>query len=245
MLFRSLDDVSFQVEKNHIHALVGENGAGKSTLVKVLSGVHPLGTYEGDIIVEGAVSTFKNINESEAMGIAIIHQELALIPSLSIAENVFLGNEQTEKGLINWNETKKRALKMFEKVGLKENPDTLIKHLGMGKQQLVEIIKALAKDVKILILDEPTAALNESDSDHLLELLGDLKDHGITSIIISHKLNEVTKVADEITILRDGATIETLIKGKDEITEERIIKDMVGRELTDRFPKRKHKVGEI
>jgi len=242
---KALDDVGFQVEKNHIHALVGENGAGKSTLMKVLSGVHPLGTYEGDIIVEGAVSTFKNINESEAMGIAIIHQELALIPSLSIAENVFLGNEQTENGLINWNETKKRALKMFEKVGLKENPDTLIKHLGMGKQQLVEIIKALAKDVKILILDEPTAALNESDSDHLLELLVDLKDHGITSIIISHKLNEVTKVADEITILRDGATIETLIKGKDDITEERIIKGMVGREITDRFPKREHKVGKV
>ena len=179
------------------------------------------------------------------MGIAIIHQELALIPSLSIAENVFLGNEQTKKNVIDWNQTKLRALEMFKKVGLTEKPDTLIKNLGMGKQQLVEIIKALAKDVKILILDEPTAALNESDSAHLLDLLRDLKAHNITSIIISHKLNEVTAIADDITVIRDGQTIETIVKGVDEISEARIIKGMVGRALTDRFPKRTHKIGEM
>ena len=243
---KALDNVSFQVKKNHIHALVGENGAGKSTLMNILSGVYPHGTYEGDIIVEGEVCTFKNIADSEAKQIAIIHQELALIPSLSIAENVFLGNERAQNGIIDWNQTKLKALEMFKKVGLHESPETKIKDIGLGKQQLVEIIKALAKDVKILILDEPTAALNENDSQHLLELLVDLKkNHDITSIIISHKLNEVTAVADEITVIRDGATVDTLVRGADEITEARIIKGMVGRELVDRFPKREHQVGKL
>ena len=242
---RALDNVSFKVKRNHIHALVGENGAGKSTLMNILSGVYPHGTYEGDIIVENEVCTFKSIKDSEKVGIAIIHQELALIPSLSIAENVFLGNEQTKNNIIDWNQTKLRALEMFKKVGLTEKPDTLIKNLGMGKQQLVEIIKALAKDVKILILDEPTAALNESDSAHLLDLLRELKAHNITSIIISHKLNEVTAVADDITVIRDGQTIETMVKGVDEISEARIIKGMVGRALTDRFPKRNHQIGDV
>jgi len=243
---KALDNVSFQVKKNHIHALVGENGAGKSTLMNILSGVYPYGTYEGDIIVEGEVCTFKGIADSEAKQIAIIHQELALIPSLSIAENVFLGNEQADKGIIDWNQTKLKALEMFKKVGLHESPETKVKDIGLGKQQLVEIIKALSKDVKILILDEPTAALNESDSEHLLDLLVDLKNnHNITSIIISHKLSEVKSVADEITVIRDGATIETLVRGVDEITEARIIKGMVGRELVDRFPKRTHKLGEV
>lgn len=242
---RALDNVSFKVKRNHIHALVGENGAGKSTLMNVLSGVYPHGTYEGDILVEDEVVTFKSIKDSEKVGIAIIHQELALIPSLSIAENVFLGNEQTKNNVIDWNQTKLKAIEMFKKVGLTEKPDTLIKNLGMGKQQLVEIIKALAKDVKILILDEPTAALNESDSAHLLDLLRELKAHNITSIIISHKLNEVTAIADDITVIRDGQTIETMVKGKDEISEARIIKGMVGRALTDRFPKRNRKVGDV
>ena len=242
---KALNNVNFQVKKNHIHALVGENGAGKSTLMKVLSGIHTYGSYEGDIVFEGNVCKFKDIKESEAKGIAIIHQELALIPSLSIAENVFLGNEQATNYVIDWNQTKLKTLAMFEKVGLVEDPSTLVRNIGMGKQQLVEIIKAISKDVKLLILDEPTAALNEKDSDHLLELLVELKSHGITSIIISHKLNEVTAVADDITILRDGMTIETLVKGVDEITEQRIIKGMVGRELTNRFPKREHKVGEV
>jgi putative multiple sugar transport system ATP-binding protein len=242
---KALDNVNLKIKPLHIHALVGENGAGKSTLMNVLSGVYPHGTYEGDIVINGQVSTFKNIRESEAKGIAIIHQELALIPQLSIAENVFLGNEQTDFGpIISWDKTRIRTMEMMKKVGLHENIDTRIQDIGMGKQQLVEIIKALAKDVKILILDEPTAALNDDDSKHLLDLLLELKDQGITSIIISHKLNEVTRVADEITVIRDGKTIETLTKGVDEISEDRIIKGMVGREIVDRFPKRSHKIGE-
>jgi len=243
---KALDNVNFRVIPHHIHALVGENGAGKSTLMNILSAVYPHGTYEGDIVVDDEVCVFKSIKDSEAKGIAIIHQELALIPSLSIAENVFLGNEQTDKGLIiNWDKTRTRTVEMLKKVGLDERTDTKIKDIGLGKQQLVEIVKALAKDVRLLILDEPTAALNDKDSDHLLDLLVDLKAHGITSIIISHKLNEITKVADEITILRDGATIETLVKGVDDISEERIIKAMVGREIVDRFPKRQNVVGDI
>jgi putative multiple sugar transport system ATP-binding protein len=243
---KALENVNLKVKAQQIHALVGENGAGKSTLMNVLSGVYPHGSYEGDIVIDGQVCAFKNIKESEAKGIAIIHQELALIPQLSIAENVFLGNEQTEFGpVISWDKTRMRTLEMMKKVGLNESIDTKIQNIGMGKQQLVEIIKALAKDVKILILDEPTAALNDEDSKHLLDLLLDLKSQGITSIIISHKLNEVTRVADEITILRDGKTIETLVKGVDEFSESRIIKGMVGRELVDRFPKRSHKIGEV
>ena len=243
---KALDQVNLKVKPRHIHALVGENGAGKSTLMNVLSGVYPYGSYEGDIVVNGDVCQFKGIKESEAKGIAIIHQELALIPQLSIAENVFLGNEQTDMGVvISWDKTRVRTQEMLQKVGLNEHIDTKIRDIGMGKQQLVEIVKALAKDVKILILDEPTAALNDEDSDHLLDLLLDLKEHGITSIIISHKLKEVTKVADEITVIRDGQTIETLIKGVDEITEDRIIKGMVGRELKDRFPKRDHEIGDV
>ena len=242
---KALNDVTFEVKRNHIHALVGENGAGKSTLMKVLSGIYSYGTYEGDIIFEGDVCKFSDIKDSESRGIAIIHQELALIPTLSIAENVFLGNEQAKNGIINWNKTKLKTLEMFKKVELNENPNTLVRDIGMGKQQLIEIIKALSKNVKLLILDEPTAALNEHDSEHLLDLLVELKSHGITCIIISHKINEVTAIADDITIIRDGMTIETLVKGRDEITEQRIIKGMVGRELTNRFPKREHNVGEV
>ncbi|MDF2843957.1 MAG: transporter ATPase subunit [Herbinix sp.] len=243
---KALDNVNLKVKPRQIHALVGENGAGKSTLMNVLSGVYPHGTYEGDIVIDGQVCSFKNIKDSEAKGVAIIHQELALIPQLSIAENVFLCNEQTDFGsVINWDKTRTRTLEMMKKVGLHEHIDTRIQDIGMGKQQLVEIIKALAKDVKILILDEPTAALNDDDSKHLLDLLLELREVGITSIIISHKLNEVTRVADEITVIRDGKTIETIVKGVDEITEGRIIKGMVGRDLVDRFPKRNHAIGEI
>ena len=242
---KALDNVNLKVKHHHIHALVGENGAGKSTLMNILSGVYPHGEYSGDIIVEGEPCVFRFINDSEAKGIAIIHQELALIPSLSVAENVFLGNEQAERGIINWNKTRNKTIEMLKMVGLDVHTDTLIKDIGMGKQQLVEIVKALSKDVKILILDEPTAALNDEDSDHLLDLLVGLKQKGITSIIISHKLHEVTKIADEITIIRDGKTIETLVKGEDDISEERIIKAMVGREITDRFPKRVHCIGEV
>ena len=243
---KALDNVNLKIKPRQIHALVGENGAGKSTLMNILSGVYPYGTYEGDIILNGEICRFRNIRESEAKGIAIIHQELALIPTLSVAENVFIGNEQTDDGFtINWNRTRQKTIEILGKVGLNANIDTRVMDLGMGQQQLVEISKALSKDVKLLILDEPTAALNDEDSDHLLNLILDIKAHGITCIIISHKLQEVIKVADEITVIRDGATIETFVKGKDQITEDRIIKGMVGRELKDRFPKRNNNIGDI
>jgi putative multiple sugar transport system ATP-binding protein len=239
---RALDDVSFSVLEHHIHALVGENGAGKSTLMNVLSGIYRYGTYSGDIIFNNKVCKFKNISGSEKEGIVIIHQELALIPYLSIAENVFLGNECANYGSINWNKTHRQTADLLNKVGLSINTSIRIKDIGVGKQQLVEIAKALSKDVKLLILDEPTAALNDEEADKLLELLVRLKNEGITSIIISHKLNEVLKVADEITVIRDGATIETLVKGVDDITEDRIIKGMVGRDIKHRFPQREPKI---
>lgn len=242
---KALNNVSLKVKTGSIHALVGENGAGKSTLMNVLSGVYPYGTYTGNIIYEGNVCEFKRIKDSELKGIAIIHQELALIPYLSIAENMFLGNECASHGLVDWNLTYKNAKSMLDKVGLDEDPNTLIKDIGVGKQQLVEIAKALSKDAKLLILDEPTASLNETDSENLLSLMLELKKNGMTSIIISHKLNEIAKVADEITVIRDGSTIETLKQGQDEISEDRIIKGMVGRDMTDRFPPRESHIGEI
>jgi putative multiple sugar transport system ATP-binding protein len=241
---KALDNVSFSVKQGEIHALVGENGAGKSTLMKVLSGVYPHGTYEGEIYFEGRECRFQDINQSENVGLVIIHQELALIPYLSIAENLFLGNERAKYGIIDWNESISKTKELLERVGLHESPNTLITNMGVGKQQLVEIAKALAKKVKLLILDEPTASLNESDSEKLLGLLIQFKEHGISSILITHKLSEVAKVADSITILRDGATIETLDTHKDKITEDRIIRGMVGRDLTHRFPPRDSKIGE-
>lgn len=242
---KALDNVNFKVREGEIHALVGENGAGKSTLMKVLSGVYPYGTYTGDIIFRGKVCEFKDIKQSESLGIVIIHQELALIPYLSIAENIFLGNERAKKGIIDWNDTITHTRELLKKVGLNESPNTLVTNIGVGKQQLVEIAKALSKKVQLLILDEPTAALNDDDSENLLNLLLEFKKQGISSILISHKLNEVSKVADSITILRDGATIETLSVEKDNITEDRIIKGMVGRDLLHRFPKREPNIGDI
>jgi putative multiple sugar transport system ATP-binding protein len=241
---KALNNVSFSVRQGEIHALVGENGAGKSTLMKVLSGVYPYGSYTGEIFFNGKECRFKDISQSEEVGLVIIHQELALSPFLSIAENLFLGNEQAHNGVINWNETFSKSIEVLKKVGLHVSPNTLISNLGVGRQQLVEIAKALAKKVKLLILDEPTASLNETDSEKLLQLLLQLKDHGISSILISHKLNEISKVADTISILRDGATVDTLDCKKDNITEDRIIKGMVGRDMTHRFPPRDHKVGE-
>lgn len=242
---KALDDVNISVQRGEIHALVGENGAGKSTLMNVLSGVYPYGSYEGNIVFNNDTCQFKTIKESEAKGIVIIHQELALVPYLSIAENMFLGNERGAKYKIDWDRTHDEAKKCLKVVGLDENSTTLIKDLGVGKQQLVEIAKALSKNVSLLILDEPTASLNETDSKKLLDLLLELKKQGITSIIISHKLNEIEYVADKITVIRDGSTIETLVKGKDDFSEPHIIKGMVGRALSDRFPKRKSKIGEV
>lgn len=240
---KALEDVNLKVKDGEIHALMGENGAGKSTLMKVLSGVYPHGSYTGDILFNGKVCEFKDITQSEQLGIVIIHQELALIPQLSIAENIFLGNEQAKNGVINWNDTIIKTKELLNTVGLNESPNTIISTIGVGKQQLVEIAKALSKKVKLLILDEPTAALNEEDSENLLNLLLEFKKQGISSIMISHKLNEITKVADSITILRDGKTIETLDMVKDNISEDRIIKGMVGRDLTQRYPAREPKIG--
>jgi putative multiple sugar transport system ATP-binding protein len=242
---KALEEVNLTVMEGEVHALCGENGAGKSTLMKVLSGVYPHGTYDGEIRFRGRPCEFKDITQSENVGIVIIHQELALIPYLSIAENIFLGNEVARKGIIDWNETVVKTKELLQTVGLEENPHTLVTHLGVGKQQLVEIAKALSKQVKLLILDEPTAALNEEDSDNLLRLILKLKDQGISSILISHKLNEIAKVADAITILRDGRTIETLGMRRDGVTEDRIIKGMVGRDLTQRYPERKPEIGEV
>lgn len=237
---KALDNVNITVEEGEIHAVVGENGAGKSTLMNVLSGVYPYGSYSGDIFFDGQLCRFHSIKDSERLGIVIIHQELALVPYLSIGENMFLGNErQRRRGVVDWNETYQKAEEYLKVVGLEENPRTLVKDISVGKQQLVEIAKALAKDVRLLILDEPTSSLNEADSRKVLDLLLTLKrERGITSILISHKLNEVAYCADRITILRDGSTVETLDKSKDNVTEERIIRGMVGREMTERYPPR-------
>lgn len=243
---KALDNVNLQVEEGEIHALVGENGAGKSTLMNILSGVYPFGSYEGDIFYEGERCEFQKIKDSEKKGIVIIHQELALVPYMTIGENMFLGNERGSRYNVNWNDTFSQSEELLKTVGLSEAPQTLVKDIGVGKQQLVEIAKALAKDVRLLILDEPTASLNESDSKKLLNLLLTLKKQGMTSIIISHKLNEIAYVADKITVLRDGMTIETLENKEHIIDEDRIIRGMVGRELTNRFPPREHaSVGDV
>ncbi|MCQ2586023.1 MAG: sugar ABC transporter ATP-binding protein [Treponema sp.] len=242
---KALSDVSLTVEEGEIHALCGENGAGKSTLMNVLSGIYGYGTYSGDIIYDGEVCKFQKIRDSEERGIVIIHQELALVPLLSIAENMFLGNERGSKAKINWAETYQKADDLLAQVGLKESSHTLIKDIGVGKQQLVEIAKALGKKVRLLILDEPTASLNETESRHLLDLMLEFKKQGMTSIIISHKLNEISYVADKITVIRDGAVIKTLDKKVDSFSEETIIQAMVGREISDRFPKRQSNIGEV
>jgi len=241
---KALQDVSITVQRGHVHAICGENGAGKSTLMKVLSGVYPHGSYDGEILLDGEPVAFKSINESEHAGVVIIHQELALSPYLSIAENIFLGNERQSGGWIDWNTTNQEAAKLLASVGLKENPATKIADIGVGKQQLVEIAKALSKSVRLLILDEPTAALNDDDSAHMLELITHLRDEGITSIIISHKLNEIRAIADEVTVIRDGRNIETLEMRTDDVSEDRIIRGMVGRDLASRFPDRTPKIGD-
>ncbi|WP_298885299.1 multiple monosaccharide ABC transporter ATP-binding protein [uncultured Serinicoccus sp.] len=242
---KALEDVNLEVRRGEIHAICGENGAGKSTLMKVLSGVYPHGTYEGDILLEGEPVRFSSINDSEANGVVIIHQELALVPHLSIAENMYLGNERRGRGgLIDWHRTNRDATELMDRVGLHELPVTKIGHVGVGKQQLVEIAKALSKDVRLLILDEPTAALNDNDSEHLLGLLRQLRDQGVTCIMISHKLGEIADIADRTTIIRDGRTIETLDMSEADATQDRIIRGMVGRDMEHRYPERDAHVGE-
>ena len=241
----ALSEVNLVVRQGEIHAICGENGAGKSTLMKVLSGIYPHGSYSGDIVFDGRPGDFKDIRSSERRGIGIIHQELALVPVLSIAENIFLGNEHASAGVINWHDTMQQAQTLLDRVGLRESPRTRVADIGVGKQQLVEIAKALSKKVKLLILDEPTAALNDEDSRHLLDLIVELRGQGLTCIIISHKLNEVMRVADTVTILRDGRTIETRPVDR-ELTEEHLIRGMVGRDMVDRFPERTaHTIGEV
>lgn len=235
---RALDDVSFKVSYRETHCLVGENGAGKSTLMKVLSGVYGHGTYSGDILLNGEVQKFRSISDSERQGIAIIYQELALVPHMTVYENIFLGHEINTRGVVDWNETIRRAKEMLETVGLHINPATLVRDLSVSQQQLVEIAKALCKNVKLLILDEPTSALNETESENLLSLVRSLKDKGITSVLISHKLKEVISVADVVTVLRDGLTVCTLYADKQEIDENTIIKNMVGREINNIYPER-------
>lgn len=242
---KALDNVNLQVEEGEIHALCGENGAGKSTLMNVLSGVYPYGSYTGNIVFDGAECKFRSINDSEKVGIAIIHQELALIPYLSVAENVFLGNEIVENGRINWIKTHILTAQLLKRVGLTQKTEKLIKDMSVGEQQLIEIAKALSKKVRLLILDEPTAALNEIESTNLLNLLLELRRGGITCIMISHKLKEIEQIADKITVLRDGATIETLDKQSGMVCQERIIKGMVGREIKDIYPIRDSNIGEM
>ncbi|MDR2722914.1 MAG: ATP-binding cassette domain-containing protein [Cellulomonadaceae bacterium] len=239
-----LKDVTLTVEKGEIHAICGENGAGKSTLMKVLSGVYPHGTYGGAILFDGEECRFHDIKDSESKGIVIIHQELALVPHLSVAENIFLGNEVASRGLIDWHKANAEASALMKRVGLDELPVTPVGQLGVGKQQLIEIAKALSKDVKLLILDEPTAALNDTDSEHLLGLLRGLRDEGITCIIISHKLGEIEDIADSTTIIRDGGVVETLDMHSTEATQDRIIRGMVGRDLENRYPQRTSTIGD-
>ena len=242
---KALDTVNLTVQKGEIHAICGENGAGKSTLMKVLSGVYPAGTYDGEIHFDGALAEFGDISESEVRGIIIIHQELALVPLLSIAENLFLGNERAKGGIVDWRDTNQRTEALLRKVGLSEPPSAIVDKLGVGKQQLVEIAKALSKEVRLLILDEPTAALSERDSQALLDLMLELKEQGVTQIIISHKLNEVRRVADTVTMIRDGSTVSTMAAANGEVTEDRIVHDMVGRDMDDRYPNRDRKAGEM
>jgi len=242
---KALNNVNMRVRQGEIHAICGENGAGKSTLMKILSGVYPHGSYGGDVLYDGQERAFADISDSEAVGIIIIHQELALVPMLSITENIFLGNEQSRRGVIDWQISRAKAKELLAKVGLTDSPDAAVGTLGIGKQQLVEIAKALSKEVRLLILDEPTASLNEKDSDTLLTLLLELKANGVTSIIISHKLNEISRVADGITVIRDGSTVDVLDCSTEAVSEDRIIKAMVGREMSDRYPPRTPDIGDV
>lgn len=240
---RALNNVTFFVKKGEIHALCGENGAGKSTLMKILTGVYPYGTYKGKIYLDGKEVKFKSIKESQDAGIAIIHQELALVEEMSVAENILLSNDLMRRKYIDWNLIFAESLKWLKEVGLDIDPQTKVKQLSVGKQQLVEIAKALTLNAKIIVLDEPTAALTKNEVEVLMGILRNLKKKGVTCIYISHKLSEVLEIADTVTVLRDGETIST--DPIEKLTEETIITKMVGRKITDIYPYKKREIGPI
>ncbi len=242
---RALDDVSFRVKRGEIHGICGENGAGKSTLMKVVSGVHPIGSFEGTVLIHGKEAHFRSVRDSERLGLTIMHQELALSPYLSIYENMFLGHMHTKMGIIQWDDLREQSLPFLKRVGLKERPETIVSKMGVGKQQLVEIARALSKNTEVLILDEPTASLNDDESEKLLDLILDLKREGMTCIIISHKLKEVLRVADSITVMRDGKSIQTYDAKKEEVTQAQLITGMVGREMTNLYPEKTPNIGDV
>jgi D-xylose transport system ATP-binding protein len=239
---RALDGVSFTLEAGEFHSLVGENGAGKSTLMKVLSGVYPVGTYEGEILIDDQPQQFRGVRDSENAGVAIIFQELSLVKELTVGENIFLGQEPARLGVIDWSELYHRATKLLKDLHLAIDPRVPVGSLGIGQQQLVEIAKALSKKARILVLDEPTAALTESEVETLFVILRKLKADGVGMIYISHKLDEVFLMSDRITVLRDGRTVAT--HDAAELDKEKVIKLMVGREVGDIFPKVDHELGE-
>ncbi|HUP44119.1 MAG TPA: ATP-binding cassette domain-containing protein [Thermoanaerobaculia bacterium] len=231
---RALDHVSFDLQRGEIHALVGENGAGKSTLMKVLAAVYPAGTYGGEILVGGKTMRFSGIRDAEAAGIAVVHQELSLVGEMSIGENIYLGREPKRFGMIEWEALFSSAQRLLGELHLDLDAHTPVGHLGIGQQHLVEIAKALARDAGILILDEPTAALTESEAEILFAILERLRKKGVGIVYISHKLGEVFRLADRITVLRDGRTVSTDPAGA--LDTARVIARMVGREVTDLFP---------
>jgi D-xylose transport system ATP-binding protein len=231
----ALRDVSFDLQPGEIHALCGENGAGKSTLIKTLSGIHPFGSYEGEILVDGKRAEFRSLRDAEAAGLAVIYQELALVEEMSVAENIFLGAERRRGPWVDWDRAYADAAELLANFRIELDPDTPVRELGVGQKQLVEIVKALGKQSRILILDEPTAALAESEVAILLRILRDLRAAGVACIYISHKLGEVKSIADRITVLRDGASITTLPAAEADIPT--IIRHMVGREIKDLFPR--------
>jgi D-xylose transport system ATP-binding protein len=240
---RALDGVTFDLYRGEIHALVGENGAGKSTLMKVLGGVYPFSQYEGQILIAGHEQRFSGVRDAEKAGIAVIYQELSLVKEMSVAENIFLGREPRKLGVIRWEELYRRAQSLLENIHLKIDPRTPIRNLGIGQQQLVEIAKALSHEAQILVLDEPTAALTDAEAETLFEILVKLRARGVAMIYISHKLHEVFRVSDRITVLRDGRTVGTALTG--ELNEAQVIARMVGREVGDIFPKVEHEHGDV
>jgi D-xylose transport system ATP-binding protein len=240
---RALDGVSFDLREGEVHALVGENGAGKSTLMKILAGVYPHGQYGGEILLEGTSRRFTSVRDSEAAGIAVIFQELSLVKDLNVAENIFLGREPRRFGVIDWEDLYGRAYKLLDSLHLVIDPRTPVRNLGIGQQQLLEIAKALSQNARILVLDEPTAALTDAEVETLFAILNDLRARGVAMIYISHKLDEVFRISDRITVLRDGRTIDTTPTS--ETDEPRVIAKMVGRSVDQIFPESTHDRGEV